>query len=95
LGEDVVYLMSELHYLRVVTTRGSALILYTLRDAILELSHTDGLQPHRSYWVASAHVRGLHRRGNAWRLELDCGELVPVSRRKQSEIRSRWPVLGQ
>lgn len=88
IGRDIVYLMSELHYLRVVTREGSALILYNLRDAIDELPAGMGFQPHRSYWVARGHVLGLSRASRpALRLT---GELsVPVSRRRLAEVRAQ------
>ncbi len=83
LGRDVAALSSELHYLRVKTPRGNALVLYNLKDAVADLeSRLDGLQVHRSHWVASDHVRRMVRRGSGWACELSTGDLVPVSRRK-------------
>ena len=34
IGTDIIYLMSELHYIRVVTLKGEMLILHKLKDAI-------------------------------------------------------------
>ena len=89
LGRDVVYIMSELHYLRVVTTRGRTLVLYNLRDAVAQLPRGEGFQPHRSYWVALRHVEGLVRRGGRSELRLSDGSRVPVSRRRLAEVRER------
>ncbi len=88
LGQDIVYLKSELHYLRVVTTRGSALVLYALRDAVTELADDGGVQPHRSFWVALGHVLELKRTGKGWRLVVTGGTELPVSRRRQASVKA-------
>jgi hypothetical protein len=87
LGHDIVYLKSELHYLRVVTTRGSTLVLFNLRDAIAAMPSGSGLQPHRSYWIALSHTQRLVRQGSSWRIELNSGDTVPVSRRQLSTVK--------
>jgi hypothetical protein len=87
-GRDIIYIMSELHYLRVVTTQGSTLVLYNLRDAIDELPAGSGLQPHRSYWVALGHLLGLSRRDGRPYLKMSDDSLIPVSRRRLNEVRS-------
>jgi hypothetical protein len=89
IGTDIIYLMSELHYLRVVTTKGSTLVLYNLRDAVDELPADFGLQPHRSYWVAFRHLQRLVRREGKAYLALSDGSTVPVSRRRLSEVRTK------
>jgi hypothetical protein len=88
LGQDIVYLKAELHYLRVVTPRGSALVLYALRDAVAELADDGGVQPHRSFWVALGHVLDVKRTGKGWRLVVTGGVEVPVSRRRQASVRA-------
>lgn len=89
IGTDVIYLMSELHYLRVVTTKGSTLVLYNLRDAVEELPADAGLQPHRSYWIALRHVGKLFKHEGKAFLQLSDGSLVPISRRRLNEVKER------
>jgi hypothetical protein len=89
IGTDVIYLMSELHYLRVVTTKGSTLVLYNLRDAVQELPADAGLQPHRSYWIALRHVGKLLKHEGKAFLQLSDGSLVPISRRRLNEVKAR------
>ncbi|MEM8997713.1 MAG: LytTR family DNA-binding domain-containing protein [Acidobacteriota bacterium] len=91
LGRDVAALSSQLHYLEVHTTRGRALVLYNLKDAVDELERVlDGLQIHRSHWVADAHVRRLTRRSGGWICELNTGLELPVSRRRAADAKRRW-----
>jgi len=89
IGQDIIYIMSELHYLRVVTSKGYALVLYNLRDAIAELPRDKGFQPHRSYWVVSDHVQRLVTRDSKTWLHMNDGSHVPVSRRRLAEVRKQ------
>ncbi len=81
-------LASEDHYLRVHTAAGSALILYRLADAIEELAGMDGIQVHRSFWVAADAVAGVERSGRRVSLRLTNGLLVPVSRTFLAKVRA-------
>lgn len=78
----IYYLKAELHYVQVVTDKGSTLILYNLRDAIQELPVSLGLCVHRSYWVALNAVDVFIRHGRQGELKMLNGECVPVSRSK-------------
>jgi hypothetical protein len=81
LGRDLVALSAELHYLRVRTTLGEALILYPFGRAIDSLrAGGSGLRIHRSHWVAAAHVRAVDRRGQGGLCTLSTGLVLPVSR---------------
>lgn len=81
LGRDLVALSAELHYLRVRTTLGEALILYPFGRAVESLrAGGSGLRIHRSHWVAAAHVRAVARRGQGGLCTLSTGLVLPVSR---------------
>ncbi|MDE0449521.1 MAG: LytTR family DNA-binding domain-containing protein [Spirochaetaceae bacterium] len=88
LGRDVVYLKVSGHYLEVVTTHGSGVILQRLMDAVRELG-SRGMQIHRSYWVAHNHVRYVVRRDRRTLLHLTGDHEVPVSRTFLPEVRQR------
>ncbi|MBT0667187.1 LytTR family transcriptional regulator DNA-binding domain-containing protein [Novosphingobium profundi] len=83
----ILALASEQHYLRVHTDQGEALVLYRLKDAIHELG-AQGLQVHRSYWVAHGAVHAVVGSRAAPRLKLVNALEVPVSRsfRNQAEM---------
>ena len=71
---------SEDHYLRIQTSRGSDLILMRLADAIAELKGYDGMQVHRSWWVARQSVDHVKREQGRIFLILRDETAVPVSR---------------
>jgi hypothetical protein len=65
-GGELYAVEAEDHYLRLHTSRGSALIAMRLGDALRELEGVEGAQVHRSWWVARDAVEhGVRRRGRA------------------------------
>ena len=78
---------SEDHYLRVHTSLGEELILMRLADAMRELDGTDGLQTHRSWWVAKEGVADARREAGKLYLVLKSGKEAPVSRTYQSAVK--------
>ena len=78
LGNDLVFIKSEDHYLEVHTTVGSTLIKMRFSDAVAELGDR-GMQVHRSYWVATGHVVRTARNGKRTMLRLTGDREVPVS----------------
>jgi hypothetical protein len=89
LGHDVIAVKSELQYLRVWTTRGSALVLGSLQE-VEDAEGSAGMRVHRSWWVNARHVRILRRRGEAAICELSDGREVPVSRRRKADAVARF-----
>lgn len=82
-------IVSEDHYLRVHTDKGSHLILMRLSDAVRELEGAGGVQTHRSWWVARHAV--VDTRRESGRLILIVGHErldVPVSRTFAAQVRA-------
>ncbi|WP_421788441.1 LytTR family DNA-binding domain-containing protein [Hyphobacterium sp.] len=86
---DLFALQSEDHYLRVHTSRGDALILMRLSDAIAAAEGLEGTQTHRSWWVARAAIDHAEKSGGRAELTLTNGVTAPVSRRYYAELRDR------
>ena len=89
LGDELLALGAEDHYLRVITPLGSDLILMRLSDALDELGDAAGMQVHRSWWVAHGGVETLRRDGGKAVLVLRNGGEVPVSRTYLAAVRDR------
>jgi hypothetical protein len=88
LGADLVALSAELHYTRVYTILGQALILYPFGRAIEELKEAGypGVQVHRSHWVAQNHILQKKRLNSRGFLQMDTGLKIPVSRRRKNDL---------
>lgn len=78
---------SQDHYLLVITTAGRAMILMRMGDAVAELDAAEGMQVHRSHWVARRAMRALRREGGRLWLVVE-GEDVPVSRANHAALRA-------
>jgi len=68
------------HYVDVVTTKGQELILIRLSDAISEADGANGMQVHRSHWVALDQITATKRSGDRAILTMSDGRDIPVSR---------------
>lgn len=88
LGRDLLCLSMEDHYVRLHTPRGSMLVLMSLAQAMEEVGDLDGLQVHRSWWVARRAVEGVVRDGRNLRLRLEGGIEAPVSRASVARLRA-------
>ncbi len=76
-----VYAVSaEDHYLRVHTSLGETMVLMRLADAVRELASLEGLQTHRSWWVARQGLADASRGDGKVTLTLKSGGEAPVSR---------------
>jgi hypothetical protein len=88
LGRDLLCLQMEDHYVRAHTAAGSDLILIPLHQAVAELQGLEGLQVHRSWWVARHAVVEVERDGRSVRLKLRNGVTAPVSRRAIAALKA-------
>lgn len=68
------------HYVEVTTNKGAALVLMRLSDAIRETAPVEGVQIHRSHWVALKHITAARREGDKAVLTLSDGRELPASR---------------
>lgn len=82
----LIRLEAQDHYLNVVTQAGSALILMRLQDAVDALAGTQGLQVHRSHWVAQTAVAAHRRDRGRDFLVLSNGDEIPVSRSFRTRV---------
>lgn len=88
LGQDLVRVSVYDHYVEAHTRRGHELILIRFADALAELEGYDGLQIHRSHWVARVAVRRVVRgEARSLSVELDDGTRLPVSRSREATVR--------
>ena len=88
LGQDIIYIASEMHYLRIVTTKGETLELYSLQTAIKELSAIyEGIQTHRAYWVNKAHIDQIVGKPAKRQILTKQDHVVPISRRRYTLVK--------
>lgn len=90
-GAEIYAVSAEDHYLRIHSSKGSALILSRLSDAIRELNGIEGAQTHRSWWVARGAIKDVQRSRGKVQLTLKDETVAPVSRPNVKALRdSGW-----
>lgn len=95
LGGEICALQAEDHYVRVFTPRGSHLIHMRLSDAIAELDGQEGLQVHRSWWVARSGAVAGRLKGRQPKLLLANGVEAPVARKAAPKLKEAGWSLQQ
>ena len=87
-GGDIWAVEAQDHYLRLHTSKGRAMILMRLADAVAELEGIEGARTHRSWWVARTAVSGAVRGDGRATLTLIDGAEAPVSRAYAAALRA-------
>lgn len=77
------------HYVDARTSAGQASLLMRLSDAMAEAEPVEGIQVHRSHWVAWAAVAAAEREGARLFLRLQDGARIPVSRAHRPRVEAR------
>lgn len=88
-GTEIRYLQMQDHYLRVVAHGGEALILMSMRDAIAELDGVDGMQVHRSWWIALDDLVQVTKDGRKTVVVMSDGTQIPVSETYRDALKER------
>ena len=92
---DVLVAEAQEHYLILQTEAGRRAIVYgRFQDAVARLDAcAQGLQVHRSYWVADAAVTALESSRKGIRVLVRGGKQVPVSRTFARAVVARFGAL--
>lgn len=86
IGTGLVRLKVRDHYVEAHTDSGSDLLLMRFSDAIRELDGIEGMQVHRSHWVAVDAVTGHRKEKGKLFLVMADGTEVPVSRNYRGAV---------
>lgn len=90
---QILALEAEDHYVRIHTTAGQTLVRMRLTDAIQHVGE-DGVQPHRSWWVARRAIASLNGTSKRAMLTLVSGQTVPISRKARSLLGPTFSHVG-
>ena len=86
-NSELYALSADDHYVRVYTSQGNNLILMRLSDAIAEAGTFEGMQTHRSWWVAKAAIDKINPKGRTAEIILKNQIVVPISRNALKPLR--------
>jgi hypothetical protein len=84
---EVLHVQALDHYLEVNCKDQKLLVRGRMRDAIECLQSANGIQVHRSHWIAINQIKRLYRAGRDSKLLLVNGSVVPVARSRVARLR--------
>lgn len=87
---DLLAAEAQEHYVKLKATVSGGMALYRFGDAVRDLARYDGMQVHRSHWIADNAVRAVIGKRGSMKIELVNDEIVPVSRRYELEVEARF-----
>lgn len=87
-AEAVLCLQMQDHYVRVHRPSGATMELMSMKEAIAKYGAADGVQVHRSWWVARSAIASVERNGRAYRVRVNGSLAVPVARNRIAELRA-------
>lgn len=87
---ELLRLSVQDHYTEIVTTRGRQLVLLRFSDALKEIGQTEGLQVHRSHWIADADAVSLRKQAGRLHVITRDGTEIPVSRSYSAAVQARF-----
>lgn len=93
LGQNLLCLSMEDHYVRAHTDKGNSLVLMRMSDAMEELSDYPGTQTHRSWWVAYAAIKKVSKEKRRHLVHLHNGIEAPVSQTYVEKLREKAYIL--
>lgn len=77
---SLLTIQAQQHYVQLSCINRNGMTRLSISKAIAQLDGVDGIQVHRSWWVARQAAKQLKREDGKQVLELNTGELIPVSR---------------
>ena len=77
---SVLWVEAQEHYVRITTDQESRMVLARFSDIVRELESQEGMQVHRSHWVARDAIVKQEKVRQGITLFLTTGDTVPVSR---------------
>ena len=85
---SLLHVRSQEHYLEFVFEQTELLLRGALKDFVAMCDDTDGIQCHRSHWVAKKAVTGRKRHEGNPVLLLSNGNSVPIARGRLADVKS-------
>ena len=83
---ELQWVEAQEHYVRLVTAEENRLVLHRFSDIVRELQAEEGIQVHRSHWVAFSAIGKTFKDGTNLRVRLRSGDTVPVSRSHRNDL---------
>ncbi len=92
LGKDLYSISVSDHYVEAATAKGTHMVLMRFSDALNEVDAINGIQLHRSHWIALDSVASVDKRDGKLVVKLKNGRQYPVSRSRLQAVKKALNV---
>ena len=83
---EIISISAKSRAVQVTTTAGKSIVKKKFIDSLKLIGELEGIQTHRSHWVATKFIIGRQIEGTSNFVELSTGDLVPLSVANVSKI---------
>lgn len=83
------HIQAQEHYLNITGPNDTIIVRAKLGEAISQMQPAEGIQPHRSWWVAASAAPSLAKRAEKPVLILADKTVVPIARARIADVQ-RW-----
>lgn len=94
LQAPVALITGRNHHIDIETDLGSTSLFMRFSDAVLQMQPVEGMQVHRSHWVAFRRMRRVERIGQRHFLVTDAEMRIPISKSHIDALRLRIDLPG-
>jgi DNA-binding LytR/AlgR family response regulator len=84
----LISISAQDHYVEIVTTGGRHLERLTMKEAVARAPEGDGIQVHRSHWVALEAIVRLEKSGGGHSVVLTNGARLPVGQPRLADVQA-------
>lgn len=85
--QSIKWVHAQEHYLEIGLENNVELVRGRMSDALEQLNNGDGIQLHRSWWVAAQEIDDFVKKGRDYKARLKSGALVPVARSRTDQLK--------
>ena len=93
--QKIYHIFAHDHYLEIQCENQKFFVRGRIKDAVEHLSESNGIQVHRSHWVAKESIQKLFRSGRDLKILLKDGVEVPVGRSKTGLVTGLKALTSQ
>jgi len=76
----VLHVQAHDHYLEIDCKDRHFFVRGRMKDVLAKLNSSQGIQVHRSHWVAKSNIKHIRRQGRDLKLVLNNASVIPVAR---------------
>lgn len=84
--KQLLYISANAHHVNVTTEKETVQLRARLSDVVAQMTSDDGIQPHRSYWIAKNAIKGIGTENGKMVIKTVNGQKFSVSKARKIAV---------